>query len=48
MMPEAPKMQFTGRIGYVKYGKPVYVDKLRDLPDDFRLMEQGGRTKHDG
>ena len=44
MMPEAPKMQFTGRIGYVKYGKPVYVDKLRDLPDDFRLMEQGGRT----
>lgn len=44
MMPDAPKMQFTGRIGYVKYGKPVYVDKLRDLPDDFRLMEQGGRT----
>lgn len=44
MMPEAPKMQFTGRIGYVKYGKPVYVDRLRDLPDDFRLMEQGGRT----
>lgn len=44
MMPEAPKMQFTGRIGYVKYGKPVYVDKLRDLPDDFRLMERNGRT----
>ena len=44
MMPDAPKMQFTGRIGYVKYGKPVYVDKLRDLPDDFKIMERNGRT----
>lgn len=41
--PDAPKMRFTGRIGYVKYGKEVWVDKLQDLPDNFKLLERGGR-----
>lgn len=39
--PKGPDIDFTGRIGYVKYGKTHWVKDLSELPDEFLISGKG-------